>query len=326
MKYLQREESFICIGFEPVKLRYPVYGNNIKIYRYSSNGINDYVIGKDFEISDGKIIRTIGSSFPDYRNSDFYNVSSFDHEGLTKYGNTDFMMFADYTSVIEEEQTSDYQAKLISKGNGNFGALSSIFGKFSKKNFELLIFGDSISAGGGATSDAKAYYSLFADEIRKRYDIEVNITNKAIGGESSIDGIRRYIDVIKPSYDLMILAYGMNDQVVNSDGKQYFFPQDYKSNLRVFIEYANEMNVPVVLISPCLSNPRWVHTSKIFMQFVEQVRELSKEYGIPYADVTSLWQNELKYKTYSDLLDNDINHPTNYGHYLYFISLVALLG
>lgn len=329
MRYQQKQESFVCVGDQPVRLRYKNIMGPVSVYMYDYDaGMKriDFMEGKDYIIKNGFLIKMENSTLPDYSNSAFYNKEVFTHIGLDKFGNPPYMCFADYEAEVSEEETVDFISASIAKKNGNFGRLVSFFENFKKDTLNLLIFGDSISVGGGTTDVKYAYFTRFAEEIEKRYSIKVNITNKAIGGESSIDGIARYKDVITTGYDLMILAYGMNDQNLTDEGKQRYEPSFYKENLKTFIECANSFGLPVVLVSCCVPNPRWVYSSKIIEEFADQVRELSKEFNLPYCDATSAWIAELKYKSYSDLLENDINHPSNYGHFIYFTMMKALLG
>lgn len=56
------------------------------------------------------------------------------------------------------------------------------------------------------------------------------------------------------------------------------------------------------------------------------VKKISVERKIHFANVSELWQTELNSgKRSVDLLNNNVNHPTDYGHYVYFESLKALL-
>ena len=330
MRYQQKQESFVCVGIQPVRLRYQNIISPVSVYMYDYDaGMKriDFEQGKDYIIENGFLIKTENSALPDYSNSAFYNKEVFTHIGLDKFGNSPYMCFADYEAEVQEEDTVDFVSTSIAKKNGNFGRLASFFENFKKDTLNLLVFGDSISTEGGGTTDAKyAYFMRFVEEVEKRFSIKVKITNKAIGGESSINGIARYKDVITAGYDLMILAYGMNDQCLTDEGVQRYDPSFYKENLKTFIECANTFALPVILVSCCVPNPRWVYSSKKIEAFADQVRELSKEFDLPYCDATSAWNAELKYKSYSDLLENDINHPSNYGHFIYFTMMKALLG
>ncbi len=52
----------------------------------------------------------------------------------------------------------------------------------------------------------------------------------------------------------------------------------------------------------------------------------AKELGCPYADANLLWNENLAAgKRPEDLLSNGINHPADYGHYLYYLALKQLI-
>ena len=321
----QKNESFVLIGNEPSRLRYPKIVGDMKLYKYDDNhNVIQFEYGKDYCVEDGCIVRK-SDKIPDYRSSPFYNKTPFNHEKMATFGNDPYMVYADYEAEVDIEDTVDFNAEKIAEENGNRGVLSSFFKRFKKPVMNLLVFGDSISEGGGTTDLKYAYFSRLKDYIEKNYPFKANLTNKAIGGESSIDGIRRYKEVITSEYDLMILAYGMNDQVLDENGNQYFTPENYYENLKTMTEYALENNVETILVSPCLSNPRWVHSSPVLDKFVDRVKQLSVELHIPYADIYDLWKKELQYKGHSDLLQNDINHPSDFGHYIYFTEFKALI-
>lgn len=47
--------------------------------------------------------------------------------------------------------------------------------------------------------------------------------------------------------------------------------------------------LPVILVSCCVPNLMRVYSSKKIEAFADQVRELSKEFDLPYCDATSAW-------------------------------------
>lgn len=328
MKYFQKQESFVCVGNQPKQLRYSNIISPVKVYSYDYNNnmqVIEYVQDKDFVIKNGLLIRTDNSAMPDYKTSPFYNQQTFTHVGLKEYGNAPYMLYADYQAQVDPQTTPEEIAVKISKNNGNYKILYDYFCNFNQKNFNLLIFGDSISVGGGTTNVEYSYFSRFIKLIEQQFNLKVNLTNLSIAGESSRDGLLRYKTEICKKYDLMILAYGMNDQNLTDDAKQNVCPQEYKSNLKTIVEHAAQFGTPTLLVTSCLPNPRWKFANPKINDFFEQARQLSKEKNLPLCDLASLWQQEINYKSFSDLLENDINHPSNYGHYLYFCMLKTLL-
>lgn len=48
--------------------------------------------------------------------------------------------------------------------------------------------------------------------------------------------------------------------------------------------------------------------------------------GVSVLDMTSVWDDLLKRKSYWDLSENGINHPNDFGQWLYVIALSELLA
>jgi len=60
-------------------------------------------------------------------------------------------------------------------------------------------------------------------------------------------------------------------------------------------------------------------------QFAEATKEAAVVANCAYVDVYSTWEKVLKRKDQSSLLGNNINHPNDFGHWLYEISFEALI-
>ena len=135
MKYVQKQESFVCVGDQPVRLRYKNVVSPVSVYMYDYDDDMkriDFAEGKDYVIENGCLVRTENSALPNYLDSPFYNKPSFTHIGLEKYGNPPYMLFADYEAEVCETETVDYISAQIAKDNGNFGKLSDFFKNFKK--------------------------------------------------------------------------------------------------------------------------------------------------------------------------------------------------
>ena len=53
-------------------------------------------------------------------------------------------------------------------------------------------------------------------------------------------------------------------------------------------------------------------------------KEVAWEVKAPYSDVYGVWSSVLKRKDPASLLANNINHPNDFGHWLYAVALGAL--
>jgi hypothetical protein len=82
----------------------------------------------------------------------------------------------------------------------------------------------------------------------------------------------------------------------------------------------------IVLITPCLPNPRWVFASSNTEDYAAALHQIRAEYGVALADLRKIWLEHLAAgKTQESLLVNNVNHPNNYGHFLYAQAMEQLL-
>jgi hypothetical protein len=58
--------------------------------------------------------------------------------------------------------------------------------------------------------------------------------------------------------------------------------------------------------------------------YAEATRSVAKDVACAYADVFTNWQTIAQRKKPEDLLGNNINHPNDYGHWIYFQVLNAI--
>ena len=324
MKIVQKRESFVCAGSTPVHLRYPNIVGDVKVYADNGKTTRAYAEGKDYTVAGGMLVRLQNSALPDFTEAPLFGLQKFDHEKFEVWGNAPYMLFADYEAEVPAGETTEAVARAEAVKNGNAGALSAFFASVGQRA-ELLVFGDSISTGCEATAQARAYFSLFALAVKEHYGVNLCINNKSIGGETTRSAIKRYEQVIGGSdAKLMILAYGMNDQ--NCFGNtQAVDPQEYHANICTIAKAAEQKGMKVLLVSPCDPHPNWIHTSGRMREYVDVLRTVSQERGYAFADVNTVWKNELRYKRPDDLLNNGINHPTDYGHAIYAEVLKQLL-
>ena len=323
MRVRQERESFVCAGPLCVRLRYLPVGP-VKVYADNGKKTKKYTEGKDYAVGGDSLLRLPGSALPDFSLAPLYGQKQFDHEKFAVWGNAPYMLFADYEAEANADETTEAVAKTEAEKSGNAHALKAFFESIEKRA-EILVLGDSISTGCEATTQARAYYSLFAKAAEEKYGVRLKITNKSIGGETSRDGLARHEQVIGESNArLMILAYGMNDQNLFESG-QAVDPEEYRRNICTMAAAAEQKGMKVLLVSPCEPHPEWIHTSGRMAEYVEVLRTVSKERGYAFADANFLWRLELFYKKPDDLLNNGINHPTDYGHFIYAQALKQLL-
>ncbi|GBG09434.1 hypothetical protein PAT3040_04080 [Paenibacillus agaridevorans] len=327
---MHKGESVVFVGQTPQKLR---HGNVVRCLSVGTGQGSDhpkdvtYMEQEDFVIDyeAGTIARTENSSIPDWRSHVVYGKESFDHRDYADCSNRKFTVYVDYEYIEESEEAhadcADAEGEQLRRVRAKIAA---------GENIRYVVFGDSISAGGDASRDEYAFYQLFAGELRKRFEgMEFEMVNRAIGGETSVDGLKRFEDdVIALRPDIVSIGYGMNDQCTMSEQiRNGVPPGEFERNIRQMVTRIQEATgADIILVTPCESNPQWKHSSGDLAIYADILKRIGKECNIAVADVHRLWNEELRAgKTHESLLLNNINHPNDYGHRIYYEAFVPLI-
>ena len=328
-KVVQTRESLVLEGTGKIKLRYYRVSDGFTLYSVDKTGKPDKVYQENVDYvldrQNGYIWRTENSTIPDYATHGGFGKGMFTLQDFGgKYENGDFMVYADYTALLKGEKTTQQYANIFARKRGDYRKLSNSIQ--AGEEIEILIFGDSISCGGEAQDPANIYYNRLAAYLEKTYGCKVTLTNKSKAGYNTEEVREHFEEYVKgDTTDFLILAFGMNDQNVFS-GENPVTPEIYGNNLRYYLENVT-CRKSAILLSPCKPNPFWNHSSKRLQEYVFALEQLAEEYGLPFANVTELWQSELDCgKRPRDLLNNNVNHPTDYGHYVYFTAFQALFS
>lgn len=194
------------------------------------------------------------------------------------------------------------------------------------ESIRLIVLGDSISAGynASAKTDVKpyspAYPARVVDGLKKMGAGRVELINLSISGMTSAWGVTQISQVISAFPDLAIIAFGMND----ADGVT---PPELGDNTRQMIEAIRKdrPNCEFILVAGMIDNPDWVANQQSFLDFRDELLKLEGN-GVAVADVTSLWLDLMRRKSFYDLTGNGVNHPNDLGHRIYAEVILKLLN
>lgn len=328
----QNKESVLLIHEEWAKLRYAnICREACLVFTAGKNeeGFRCFEESKDYEIDyeAGRIRRCSNSAIKSYSDSKFFGISSFNHEDFNgNFGNYDFMIYISYN--FDEDGnilTEDFASRTL-LGSGNVKLRATRERLAGNAPIRYVVYGDSISTGQEALLENEAYFHRFVNHMKRISDSEITLINKSIGGETSRQGVDRFkLDVLAQNPDIVSIGYGMNDMCIKN-GVADISLDEFRTNITEMVSLAMEIGSDVVLITPCLPNPSWFYSNPDVKAYSEVLRSVAREYKIALADVQRLWENEIVCgKTISSLLLNDINHPTSYGHYLYYSAMKALV-
>jgi acyl-CoA thioesterase-1 len=320
---LQTGESVVVAGETPANLAFaPLLSKPVRVRSTYLDGLAQtihYEPGCEYVLeASGQIHRTPGSRIPDFRTNILYGKEGFRHDQFPGFGNGRFFVYVDY-SHGERWATPPPKAEL---GAVNLPVTEKKLR--SGGTVRIVAFGDSITAGGDASEPKLIFWERWADALRPKYSQAlIETTNGATGGDTTIQGLQRLQDkVLRLKPDLVLIGFGMNDH--NREG--FGVPLDaFAANLRAMIDRIRaDTGAEVVLFSAFPPNPKWHYGSHNMQAYANATEQVAHEKLCAFADVYHFWMSLAERKKPEDLLANNINHPNDFGHWIYFRALEAL--
>jgi lysophospholipase L1-like esterase len=310
-------ESLVLAGTTPAKLLAPNLDPASVVVRSTSGpGGTMFEAGKDYVVDAraGTIARTADSRIPDFAKNMLYGKENFDHSQFPGYGNLPCTVYVDYTSnsLPKLTEPSD-QAARLTKTRAKLEAGGP---------FKLIAFGDSIAAGGDASSEALRFQNRYGSYLAERFPkAKITVENGATGGDDTIIGAPRMQEkVLSREPDLVLIGFGMNDH--NRGGPE---PAQFQANLEAMVNTIREKTgADVILLSTFPPHPQWAYGTHRMQDYAAATKAAAESTGVAYADVYSVWMKVLERKDPPSLLANNINHPNDFGHWLYFRALRAV--
>jgi lysophospholipase L1-like esterase len=306
-------ESVVCIGEESAALAWlPDPHQPLRLrstYLHSAQTI-EYIEGQDYVVNyeQGTLRRTPESRLPDFRTNVLFGKEEFDHTAFPGYGNTDFFAFVDYAAPDSTSwPVQRPQTVYLERTRAKLTAGEAV---------KIVAYGDSITAGGDATTPNLIFWNRWADELRGKYPAAaITVQNGATGGDSTVQGLARLQSKVLDEHpDLVLIGFGMNDH--NKGGVPA--PQ-FEQNLKEMIaRIRGETSAEAILFSAFPPNPKWQFGSQRMADYAAATERSARETSCAYANVFGNWSALAARKKPEDLLGNNINHPNDFGHWIYY--------
>jgi lysophospholipase L1-like esterase len=321
--YCQSGETVVLAGEAPANLAFAPSLSKPSIvrstYRQGLPQTIRYEAGHDYLLdASGRIQRTPGSRIPDFGTNILYGKEDFHHDQFPGFGNRRYFVYVDYT---HREKWNLPAAK------PELGAVRLPHTRAKLRAGEkvrIVAFGDSITAGGEASEPGLIFWERWANALREKYPrASIATTNGATGGDTTAQGLQRLqAKVLEQKPDLVLIGFGMNDH--NREG--FGVPLDaFAANLRTMIARIRaSTDAEIVLFSAFPPNPKWHYGSHNMEAYADATERVAREEQCAFADVYHYWMSVAARKKPEDLLGNNINHPNDFGHWLYFRALAAM--
>jgi len=313
-------ESVVLAGTTPAKLLGTgLAPASVRVRSTYLPGGTSYEPGRDYLIdaAAGSIARTADSRIPDFSKNILFGKESFDHSKFPGYGNLPFTVYVKYAAAhVPRLTTPTDQSAALAKTRARLDAGGP---------FKLIAYGDSISAGGDASSEAARFQNCFGAHLTLRFPkTEITVDTTATGGDNTVQGLARLEEkVLTRKPDLVLVGFGMNDH--NRPAGGGVEPAQFQANLETMVKTIQQRTgADVILLSTFPPHPQWAFGTHRMEQYAAATKAAAASTGVAYADVYSVWMKVLERKDPPSLLANNINHPNDFGHWLYCEALRAV--
>ena len=303
----------------------------------SSDLKTEYVLGQDYEVRDGKIVRLEGSRMPYFTEEQFYPTSNeTSPSGQTQQCNvpghplilfSEGHYFYEHQVVVTYTHTDEWEGFVPQK--------STKLHKFVERaeageELNIVFYGDSITAGGNPSGQGEnpvdpgtpRWSTIVTNALQARFpNATINEINTAQGGKNSQWGLENIQGrVVDKDPDLLVLAWGMNDT-----GRM---PTDYAELNEKMIKAVlkRHPDCEILLVSTMLPHDklsRFYGNQRLFEG--KLYVNAAKYDNIDVAPVTSAHTSILEHKRYFDMTGNNVNHPTDYLTRIYAQTVLRVL-
>jgi len=318
-------ESCIFIGNAPAQLLFEPSG---------PVRIDNPVTGKtfrenvDFTIdrATGIISRTPGSAIPVMDPAELYpseNVSYYpapDANAVPGGPDGKNVRFDAKLFFAEQQFEVSYETGSADWPDGFFR--KSPFLNYAGPFRRMVSLGDSITEGYNASGYIGRYPFRKPYAGRVADALNAELFNLGKNGASCTLLKERIDQTTELKPDLITVAFGMNDL-------KTFTPEQYLDIISSGIKQLRK-NLPeavIAAVSPMSGNPEWSYTpTDVTRGFADILKKWTAQEKIVYADVYSVWQFVIERKGFFALTGNGVNHPNDFGHWLYAKTILAALG
>lgn len=215
---------------------------------------------------------------------------------------------AKISAELQEYNEKIYQEEQKKKEEKNRKKAEDSFYQKLADGFDVnvLIVGDSIGEGSGTETNGKQWFAQLQSYLRTINKGAVLVDNVSMGGNTSYAGYVRTMALDDDiNYDLAIICYGQNDNIVG-------FSTYYESIVRAIRNRYPDCSIISVLES----------SQREYTEKMTTIQSICDYYGIPIADTIAAFNDSGR--AYDDLTNDGI-HPNDAGQEIYYETVKAVI-
>jgi len=179
----------------------------------------------------------------------------------------------------------------------------------------IISYGNSIAAGMESTNDQLRFQNRWINHLKTLFPtLNIKLEDATLPGYTTLEAIAYWEAYIgRKNPDLVLLGWGMNEANIGG-----MTPSDYKRNLITLAQKSKQFkNAEVVIYSCFRPNENWRFASHKMELYTQAAKEAAATANCAYVDVYGVYEKVFARKNQPSLLSNNINHPNNFGHWLY---------
>lgn len=289
----------------------------------SAGNVAEYKEGTDYlvDYERGTIRRTDSSAIPNYSEHHVtYDSGKFslvrDSENQNPESNRSYQICVDYEYLVSEKEL---EAVTDSSSYLSDDVKSKVL---NGESITIALCGDSIGAGADTNGQDIFLYYL-AGSLEQYYGVDVNTAQLSVE-EGSRDYLLENIpQIIELHPDVVMIEFGMEDHC-DADAAAEEKVNRFTSDIESAVDALQEQGIDVILIGFPQQNMTWeeenVEATKLYN---EVLKDIAGRKNVYFADVYDIFDRVGEIKPISrDVMADFIHHPTEWGHKLYFTSII----
>ncbi len=222
----------------------------------------------------------------------------------------------------------------LAKGKGESSAqrlLPKTYQKLtSGEPVHILAWGDSVTAGGEASSVETRYQNRFIALLKERFpQANIRLTTAGWGGRNT-DSFLNEPPGAEFNFDHAVISQRPDLIVMEFVNDAWMSPEVVEQKYSYLLKRFQNIGAEWAILTPHYVRADWMNSNTERVEsdprpYVAGVRQFCAKHGIAIADASLRWGHLVKEGIpYMTLLSNSINHPNDAGHELFAQALMEL--